>query len=49
MNIVNIIHIGDKVVNWDQLSKEEKQELAVKLNTQALATLGYVKTQDGTA
>ena len=42
LKIVNIIHIGDRVVNQDELSPEELRELRIGLNVQALAQLGYV-------
>jgi len=41
MNIVNLLHIGDKVVDMATLSPEEKREIAIKLNKQALEPLGY--------
>ena len=43
MNIVNLIHIGDEVKNFDDLTPEERQNIAIKLNIQALTTLGYVQ------
>lgn len=51
MKIVNIIHIGDEVKNWDDMSLEEKRMVANKINEQALKALGYVKrpTKDKTA
>lgn len=52
MNIVNLIHIGDEVRNMDDLTPEEKEEIALKLNIQALTPLGYVlrtKSKDKTA
>lgn len=39
--IINLIHIGDKVYNFDELSKEEKTRIATALNKQALMHLGY--------
>lgn len=41
MKIVNLIHIGNEVKNLDELSEEERREIAIKLNKQALETLGY--------
>ena len=41
MKIINLIHIGDEVKNWDELSQKEKIEVSKKLNTQALKPLGY--------
>lgn len=50
MNIVNIIHIGDEVKNWDDMSPEEQREVATKLNTQALTAIGYRPVEkEGTA
>lgn len=49
MNIVNLIHIGDKVKNLDSMSPEERREIATVLNVQALATLGYRRTEEKTA
>lgn len=48
MNVVNLIHIGDKVVNFKDLTPEEKRKVAIQLNRQALASIGYV-TKDETA
>ena len=42
MKIVNLIHIGDEVKNLDQMSPEERERIAIALNTQALKQLGYV-------
>ncbi len=39
--IINLVHIGDKVYNFDELSKEEKTRIATALNKQALMHLGY--------
>lgn len=51
MKIVNIIHIGNEVKNMDELSDEERREIAIKLNIQALESLGYalVEKPDKTA
>ena len=46
MRIVNLIHIGDEVKNLDQMSKEERREIAIKLNVQALTPLGYVMVKN---
>ena len=40
MNIVNLIHIGDQVYNFDDLDSEKKKEVADKLNEQAFEGLG---------
>ncbi len=42
LNIVNLIHIGDRVVDQDDLSPEELREIRIGLNVQALTPLGYV-------
>ncbi len=51
MRIVNVIHVGEKEVNFDELTNEEKKEIAEKLNNQALGSIGYkkVKAKDKTA
>lgn len=50
MNIVNLIHIGDEVKNFADMSPEEKEKVAIALNTQALKQLGYeVRTEEETA
>ncbi len=49
MNIVNLIHIGDEVKNFDSMNPEERQEIAIVLNAQALSTLGYRRTEEKTA
>ena len=41
MKIVNLIHIGDKVKNFDEMNPEEKCRIAIALNIQALQPLGY--------
>jgi len=41
MKIVNLIHIGDEVKNLDDMSPEERSEIARALNIQALKPLGY--------
>jgi len=41
MNIVNLIHIGDEVKNLDHMSETEKQDVACRLNAQALRHVGY--------
>lgn len=41
MKIINYIHIGDEIKNLDDMSSEEKQEIAKALNAQALKFLGY--------
>lgn len=43
LNIVNYITIGDKTVRFDELTKEQKREVANKLNEQALTAVGYRK------
>ena len=40
VNIVNLIHIGDQVYNFDDLDSEKKKEVADKLNEQAFEGLG---------
>ena len=42
MNIVNLIHIGDEVLNIKDLSPEERKRIALQLSIQALEPLGYV-------
>lgn len=37
----NIIHIGDRTYDFDSLGEEEKIDIAVKLNKQALTAVGY--------
>lgn len=49
MNIVNLIHIGDEVKNWEDLSTEEKRRIATALNRQALMNVGYRPVEDKTA
>ena len=46
MRIVNLIHIGDEVKSLDEMSTEERREIAIKLNTQALTPLGYVAVKN---
>lgn len=41
MKIINLIHIGDEVRNIAEMSLEEKNEMSLKLNIQALEPLGY--------
>lgn len=48
MNIVNLLHIGDEVKNFDDMSEEERREFARALNAQALRNLGY-QQKDETA
>lgn len=45
MNIVNYICIGDKTVRFEELSKEEQREVAIRLNEQALTSIGYRKVK----
>ena len=40
MNIVNLIHIGDEVFDFEELSAEKKVEVAQKLNEQAFEAIG---------
>lgn len=47
LKIVNIIHIGDKAVNWEDLSQEERYKVAVMLNAQALRSVGYRPVEEG--
>lgn len=49
LNIVNYIIIGEKTVRFDELTKEEKREVANKLNEQALTAVGYKKDTKETA
>lgn len=42
MKIVNLIHIGDEVKRFEELSPEEQSRIATALNAQALEQLGYV-------
>lgn len=49
MNIVNYICIGDKVMRFDELTKEEQRMVANKLNEQAMRAIGYKRTEDKTA
>ena len=51
MTIINIIHVGEETINFDELSKEKKREIAGKLNNQALSSVGYrkVESKDKTA
>lgn len=44
MKIVNLIHIGDEIFNFDEMSQEDKNRIAEHLNKQALEPLGYKKT-----
>lgn len=46
MKIINLIHIGDEVKNIAELSDEERREIAIRLNIQALEPLGYVLVND---
>lgn len=41
MNIVNIIHIGDKTFCMDELPEEMQREIGRLLNKQALEAIGY--------
>lgn len=41
MNIVNIIHIGDKSYNMDELPEEIQKEIGWRLNKQAMEAIGY--------
>ena len=45
MNIVNIIHIGDKEYRMDELPKEKQREIGEKLTRQALEGIGYKMNQ----
>ena len=45
MTIINIIHVGEEALNFDELSEERKREIAEKLNNQALSSVGYKKVQ----
>ena len=49
MTIVNLIHIGDEVKNFNSLSQEARTEIAQALNKQALEALGYKCKQEKTA
>ncbi len=51
MKIINLIHIGEEVKNLEELSPEEKIQIAKALNAQALKPLGYTVnlTKDKTA
>jgi hypothetical protein len=43
MTIVIKIIDGDKVIDYESLSDQQKKEYGQKLNDQALTTLGYVR------
>lgn len=45
MNIVNIIHIGDKAYRIDELPKDRQKEIWKSLNWQALKAVGYKKAE----
>lgn len=45
MNIVNIIHIGEKAYRMDELTEKEQREIWQKLNQQALECIGYKMQQ----
>ncbi len=46
LNIVNMVKIGDAPeVNFEDLSPEQKKEVARKLNAQALEGIGYRKVE----
>lgn len=49
MNIVNYICIGDTIRNFNDLTPEERKEIATKLNEQALTAIGYKKVKEKTA
>lgn len=49
MKIINYICIGDTVRRFDELSENEKKEIATKLNEQALTAIGYKKAKEKTA
>lgn len=49
LNIVNYVTIGEKTVRFDELSREQKREVANKLNEQALTAVGYKKVVQETA
>ena len=46
MNIVNIVHIGDKSYRMDELPEEKQREIWRLLNKQALEGIGYKIQQD---
>lgn len=43
MNIVIKIIDGNKVIDYDALSEQQKKEYGQRINDQALTAMGYVK------
>ncbi len=43
MNIVIKIIEGNKVIDYDTLSEQQKKEYGQRINDQALTAMGYVK------
>lgn len=41
MTIINRIQIGDSIYDIDSFSAEEKEEIGLQLNKQALEAVGY--------
>lgn len=46
MTIVNLITIGDKEVDIEALTSDEREDVARNLNRVALASIGYEETKD---
>ena len=44
MRIVIKIHGNGQVINYDELTEDEKKEVGHRLNEQAMKALGYVRT-----
>lgn len=45
MNIINIIHIGDRTYQMDELPEEKQREIGRLMNKQALEAIGYKMNQ----
>ena len=44
MRIVIKIHENGQVINYDELTEDEKKEVGHRLHEQAMKALGYVRT-----
>ncbi len=46
MKIINILVIGEKEINFEDMEEKEREEVINKLNTTFLEHLHYQKTED---
>ncbi len=44
MRIVIKIHENGQIIDYDELTEDEKKEVGHRLNEQAMNALGYVRT-----